>query len=156
MTVAPRIDLSAAALAYVRDFDWHVFPVGPDKKPLTTHGFKDATRYAEQIRQWWSRWPSANIGIACGASGIVVVDLDLDVKKDLDGPAEWAKLTAGHDPIRTAEASTPRGGRHLYFTAPDQSEIRNSASKLAKGIDVRGIGGYIVVPPSSTSDGVYE
>ena len=154
MTVAPRTDLLDAALKYARD--WYVFPVDREKHPLTDHGFKDASQNEQQIRRWWREHPNVNIGIACGASGIVVVDLDLDVEKGLDGPAEWAKLTAGHDPIRTAEASTPRGGRHLYFTVPDQCEIRNSASKLAKGIDVRGIGGYIVVPPSSTSDGVYE
>ena len=154
MTVAPRIDLSAAALAYVRDFDWYVFPVGPDKKPLTPHGFKDATQDAGQIRQWWSRWPSANIGVACGASGLVVIDID--VKDNAPGLENWAKLTADREPIETAMARTPSGGFHCFFLAPDLVDIRNSAGKIAPGIDVRADGGYVIVPPSETDVGSYE
>ena len=47
------------------------------KHPLTPNGLKDATTNPEQIRNWWTRWPDANIGIVTGkVSGIVVVDVD--------------------------------------------------------------------------------
>src|SRR5690606_8197139 len=62
-----------AALAYARQ-GWAVFPLKPGQKkpPLTTHGYKDATTDPEAIRAWWGKWPAANIGLACGASGVVV------------------------------------------------------------------------------------
>jgi hypothetical protein len=55
------------ALAYARE-GFAVFPCKPrDKKPpLTAHGFIDATRDEAQIRQWWTRWPNANVAIATG------------------------------------------------------------------------------------------
>ena len=56
-----------------------VFPLkAREKKPLTKHGVKDATTDFDQIEKWWSRNPSANIGIACGqiSGGLLVVDLD--------------------------------------------------------------------------------
>lgn len=85
--------LLQAALAYAAH-GWAVFPVycardgvcscwqgsgceHPGKHPHTDHGFKDATKDTDVIRQWWTQWPDANIGIATGAvSGIVIVDID--------------------------------------------------------------------------------
>ena len=56
---------------------YHVFPLKPGgKTPLTDHGFHDAARDDQTIRAWWGKWSDANIGIACGASGIIVVDGD--------------------------------------------------------------------------------
>jgi Bifunctional DNA primase/polymerase, N-terminal len=47
------------------------------KHPRTAHGFKDATTDEEIIREWWGKWPAANIGIPTGEpSGIVVLDID--------------------------------------------------------------------------------
>ena len=54
---------------------WYVFPC-KGKKPLTLHGFKDASIDPRQIRAWWTKWPDANVAIACGASGIAVFDID--------------------------------------------------------------------------------
>lgn len=48
------------------------------KHPRCEHGFKDATTDRAQIQAWWQRWPNANIGIACGAAGWVVIDVDLE------------------------------------------------------------------------------
>src|ERR1035437_8572538 len=55
-----------------------VFPCGPRaKEPITEHGFKDATTDDSQVREWWTKWPLANIGIPTGAvSGIVALDID--------------------------------------------------------------------------------
>ncbi len=70
----------------------------PGKHPLgaaAPHGFKDATRDPEQINKWWDKWPMANIGIACGASGIVVIDIDN--KPDRPGKETWAQLKKNSD-----------------------------------------------------------
>ena len=72
----PRNELCEFAVVYAQR-GWAVFPLKPrSKAPLTPHGFKDASNDAQTIRAWWARWPKANIGIACGASGLVVVDVD--------------------------------------------------------------------------------
>jgi len=122
----------------------HVFPCQPhDKRPATTNGLKAATIDPDVITRWWRQAPTCNIGVATGsASGIMVVDVD-----DIDAEAELKKLEDEHGALpATVEAVTARG-RHLFFKWPER-DIRNSASKLAPGIDVRGNGGYIVAPPS--------
>lgn len=131
-----------------------VFPIKPrDKHPLTEHGFKDATTDVEQIEQWWRKWRGANIGIPTGPrSGWLVVDIDTKAGATYDTLA-----ALGHLPI-TMMAQTGSGGLHLVFRYPRNSlEVRNSASKIASGIDVRGDGGYIVAAPSiHPSGGAYE
>jgi hypothetical protein len=127
---------------------WSIFPLRPrDKRPLTTHGLDDATTNLDTIRRWWTKTPDANIGLNCGKSGLVVVDLDK--RAEHDGLAEWATLTGKHhlNP-HTSTSLTGGGGQHLLFKVPPGVEIKNSAGKLAPGIDVRGEGGYIVLPPS--------
>jgi KaiC/GvpD/RAD55 family RecA-like ATPase len=132
--------LSASALAYATELGWAVFPLKPrDKAPLTVNGFKDASTSAEQIGEWWERWPEANIGIATGeASGIIVVDVD--------GPAGEATLSTLCELPVTPISHTGKG-RHIVF-ARGSLTVRNSAGKLGPQLDVRGEGGYIVAPPS--------
>jgi Bifunctional DNA primase/polymerase, N-terminal len=113
-----------AALEYARN-GIPVFPTNPlDKKPLTTHGFKDASKDEAQIRAWWSKWPNAMIAAPTGAaSGMWVVDLDLDPARKLDGRAMLAQLIAAHGAMpKTLAAITPRGGQHLFFTWPSSVE----------------------------------
>jgi hypothetical protein len=132
----------------------YVFPVAPrGKNPLTEHGFKDATTDPAQIRAWWERWPEANIGLDCGRSGVVVIDID-----GAEGMASWQALVGRLGlAAQTKVAKTGGGGRHLYFQAPSHLRIGNSAGKLGKGIDVRGDGGYVVMPPSQHPSGTrYE
>lgn len=142
------------ALAYAADFGWHVFPCSPaNKRPLTAHGVKDASVDPEVIRQWWTKWPNAMIGVATGAvSDLVVLDLDKDAEKGLDGEASLLELLDGKRLDDTLTSRTPRGGRHLFFSAGGE-EYRNTAGTLGKGIDTRGNGGYVCVPPSVNAAG---
>jgi hypothetical protein len=121
-----------------------VFPCGPQsKRPATEHGCKDATTDLEIIRQWWGAEPQANIGIACGTvSGIFVVDID-----GADAEMAIRALEAEHSPLPSTVEVCTANGRHLYFEMPNVP-LRNSAGKLAKGIDVRADGGYALAPPS--------
>ena len=121
-----------------------VFPCVPrEKRPATANGCKDATTDAEAIRAWWHEYPDSNIAIATGTvSRIYAIDVD-----GLDAEAELRKLEADHGKLpATVEVITARG-RHLYFRMPG-APVRNSAGKVAAGIDVRGDGGYVLVPPS--------
>lgn len=138
-----------AALRYA-DRGWPVFPCRPSKKPFTEHGFKDATVDHAQIVAWWRKWPEAQIGVACGAAGLCVVDLDMGSGKD--GIAAFSRLEEEHGPHWCGLiACTPRGGRHLIYLMPDEP-VANGVDIVEKksGIDVRADGGYIVVPSPSS------
>jgi RecA-family ATPase len=142
-----------AALAYARG-GWPVFPCSPkDKKPLTLLGFKDATREAKQLRAWWAKWPDAMIGLRTGPeAGVFVLDVDCDETTGIDGFVALAVLKKQHGALpETLRSVTPRGGSHYFFCWRDG--IRNSAGKLGLGLDIRGDGGYCILPPSQRSDG---
>jgi Bifunctional DNA primase/polymerase, N-terminal/Primase C terminal 1 (PriCT-1) len=124
-----------------------LFPCQPrGKAPCTQHGVLDATSDPERVTAWWSAIPTANIGIATGsASGFFVVDID-----SIDAEAELRRLENEHGALpASVESITPRG-RHIYFRMPAVA-VRNSAGKIAPGIDVRGDGGYVLAPPSMTT-----
>ena len=151
----PPITELEAALEYARK-GLPVFPCNPlDKKPLTPHGFKDATTDEAQIRAWWGRWPNAMIGAPTGpASGAWVLDPDVDPIKQLNGIATLDQLIAQHGPLpQTLTSITPRGGKHKFFAWDPNVDIRNSESKVGPGIDVRGNGGYVCLPPSRNANG---
>ena len=105
-----------------------------------------ATSDASTVSDWFDDDPDLNLGIATGGeSRLVVVDLDT---KD-DGILNFDKLLEVHGELPpTPSAMTGSGGLHYYFLAPEGVTIRNSASKLAKGVDIRGEGGQVVAPPS--------
>lgn len=130
---------------YYASRGFYVFPVGQDKHPLIKWADL-CTRDEKQIKTWWDKeFTTAGIGIVTGAkSGIVVLDIDAGHGGDtslINLLVEWGEI-----PV-TAETITGGGGRHIVFIHPG-IEIRNSASKIGKGLDIRGDGGYIVAPPS--------
>ena len=142
-----------AALAYARR-GVPVFPCETSaKRPLTRNGHWAATTDPHAIERWWKRWPSANVAIPTGEkSGVVVLDVDVDD----GGPESLARLERVGVPVpKTARARTGGGGIHLFFRYPRGTEICNSAGLLGPGLDVRGEGGYVVVPPSRTR-GLYR
>jgi hypothetical protein len=154
------ISLSEAAQRYVEECLVPVFPLygttnhqcdcgnpechSPGKHPRTTNGFKDATLDLEQIQAWWEQWPNANIGMPTGLrSSYWVVDIDPP-----EGERSFESLCNGHPELPTVPSQTTgRLGKQLFFWY-DGKEIRNSSSVLGMNIDVRGLGGYVVLPPS--------
>ena len=146
------------ALKYAMKYGWAVFPVSnKTKKPLTPHGCKDAKKAPGPIKAWWKKWPDANIGIATGSlSNLVVIDLDIDEDKGLDGVHEmtiWEHENG--DLPETARAITGRGGSHIYFKY-EGSDLKNRTG-IIDGVDVRGEGGYVIAPPSIHPNGTaYE
>jgi hypothetical protein len=136
--------LRAAALALARR-RLAVFPCRPrEKRPATANGVLAATTNPKQIERWWRVNPEFNVGVATGTpSEIFVVDVD-----GHEAEAALQKLEAAHGALPpTVETITGRG-RHLYFRAPADVDIRNSAGRVAPGIDVRANGGYVLAPPS--------
>lgn len=141
--------LLEAALNYAKN-GWPVFPVKErDKVPLTVRGFKDATKDEATIRAWWSRWPDANIGLPTGESAGVAV-VDIDPRHGGDESIDFLAGANGGIPP-TKVCMTGGGGRHLYFDFVPG--FKNTAGRLGKGIDTRGDGGYVILPPSVHSSG---
>lgn len=165
----------ASLLEYALNYSkigWHVFPVhsidngictcrdinctNPGKHPvsgLVRDGVKSASKNPELIKAWWEKIPNANIGVATGIkSGFWVLDID-----GTDGETSLDKLVSENEKLPdTVESLTGGGGRHLLFSC-DGNEIKNSANLIAKKIDIRGEGGYIIVEPSiHISGSVYQ
>lgn len=110
------------------------------KKPLCKNGLKDATTDEATIREMWTKWPKAQVGLPTGARNHLVV-------VDIDGPAgsEWVKK---QDWPHTLTVETSLHRFQLYFKQPDGVTTRNSAGKIAPQVDVRGDGGYVIGPYS--------
>jgi hypothetical protein len=143
MNNTTRSQLCNAAIAYAtRGFA--VFPCAPcGKVPATPHGCRDATKDIAQIAGWWRQNPSYNVAVATGPiSKVFVLDVD-----GHDAEASLRKLEGQYGALpETVESITPRG-RHIFFRC-ENGAIRNSAGAIAPGLDIRGDGGYVVLPPS--------
>jgi hypothetical protein len=139
------MSLTASALWLAEEMRLPVFACGHDKRPVTQHGFHDATRDPAEIKTQFGTPGAAMIGVPTGqGAGFFVVDLD--VKNGGQG-LEWLAANQHRLP-RTRTHKTRSGGQHLLFQWPEGRTVRNSASRIAPGVDVRGNGGYIIAPPS--------
>lgn len=118
----------------------------PGKHPLTPNGLKDARA------DWGDEHAGANWALITGGESDTIV-IDLDVKPGKDGVANFRVIAAEHGGIpRTRTIRTGSGGLHLYFRHPGW-HVNNSAGRLARGVDVRGDGGYVMIPPSNHISG---
>ena len=126
---------------------WHVFPVSRDKTPLVKWKTV-ATSDPTMIATWQARYPNSNVGIACGPSGLLVMDADAS--------GEFERFCEAHSqPVpRTFSVATSKG-RHWYFRSTQ--DISNAVRLPGFELDVRAVGGYVVAPGSVHQTGVvYE
>ena len=134
-----------AALGYLKR-GWAVVPASERaKRPIVRwQRYQHEMPTEKQLIGWYERWPQANLAVVTGRiSGIVVVDID----PRHGGAESLAMMEARHGALpETVESVTGGGGRHVYFAYPGR-EVRNRVG-LAPGIDMRGDGGCIIVPPS--------
>lgn len=158
-------DPKLAELEFYIDQGWKIFPVyeisdgkctchrgakcgTPAKHPRTANGVSDATDYYPQIVKWHETWPNANWGLATGRESNVVV-VDIDTKSG--GFEAWAEYLETNKTPATLESHTGGGGKHLFFEAPD-AVLKNRVGFLP-GVDFRGEGGHVVLPPSNHMKG---
>jgi putative DNA primase/helicase len=162
-----------AALQYARR-GWPVFPCREKtesfvnsagktitfnaKAPYTGKGLKDATTDEERIKAWWRQHPEALIGLPTGVNGCLV--LDFDPRNDADTGEVWTleRLKAeleeqiGVALPRSLTAITQSDGVHVYFRQPadikDGGDPITNRGNLPQHVDVRGLGGYVIAPPS--------
>jgi putative DNA primase/helicase len=151
--------------------------LGADKdenqKPIRgTGGLKKASTDPEQIRAWWKRWPNALIGLCTGhptkgtessaqPAGLRLFVLDFDPREDPDTGEVWTLDRLKREteeqlgcalPISLA-ILTPSDGVHLYLLTGDDGPSITNRGNLPDHVDVRGLGGYVIAPPSVLSDG---
>jgi len=124
------------ALAYLEK-GWSVIPVKPDKRPYIRWSKYQKTKPTkEEVTDWWTQWPTANIAVVTGkVSNLLVVDIDGPT--DLTLPATLVSKTGG-------------GGRHYFYST---DEVLPNAVRIAKNVDIRAEGGYVIIPPSIHASG---
>jgi hypothetical protein len=149
------------AVFYAARLRWAVFPLHPlrrdgrcggcggeqcaGKHPIPTRWERTIASGQAAETAWRPQLGERGIGLVCGArSGVWVLDID----PDTGGLDTLARLEQAHGPLpATWRSRTGTGGEHVFFAAKDDS-VRNSASQVEQGLDVRGAGGYVVLPPT--------
>src|ERR1700690_1499314 len=121
---------------------WKVLPCKPgDKAPIVAHGFHDASADVEQITAWWTRTPSANVGIACGASGLAVLDIDHGLTDEASFHA-WRKAGGLPDTYTVRPGRRPDFGGQSSFAGPVPDvgffELNGCSGQ------VKSLGGYVM------------
>ena len=132
-----------------------VFPCHDDKRPKTAHGLNDASNNDGWAVTWFQDGRTTVLGLRTGvqADGRILVVVDVDVKNGIDGHDSLYLWLGGRVLPNTWTVITVSGGTHFYFWLPADHPVRNSASKLAPGVDIRGVGGYVIAAGSKTQFG---
>lgn len=143
------------AAVRLAEYGYRVFPCKPGSKtPATPNGFYDSTTDEDVIGKWWAANPHYNVAVY--TEGLCVVDVD-PIEDGL--PNDWMRTLSVEqvESLQTApQTISPRRGIHLWFRQPAGMDLRISTSKIAKKVDTRANGGYVLVPPSKiTEHGIY-
>jgi hypothetical protein len=171
-----------SACHYASDFGLQLFPVwwmnagtcacpagarcdNPGKHPIDMSWPDTASADPEHAARWWrprdpaqdagEDWrPHANLGVLMGVN---VFLLDVDISDEKDGDQSLTTLISHHgeDLPHTMMYRTGSGGRGFILQIPPGTEVRNSVSELASHLDIRGVRGYGIVPPSVSGRGPY-
>lgn len=168
---------------YYAGLGWRVFPVAymrkdgtcscgaaackrKGKHPIPRNGLNAGTTDVTQIKVWWTENAHYNIGLATGDNGLFVLDTDdfgISACKETKGQPKAGgrrlkELTDANGAFpMTLMAKTGSGGTHYYFRAPEGVSVANSQDLVAPDIDIRGVGGYVILPPSNHyTGGKYE
>lgn len=170
VTVAEKL---AAAGGYVT-LGWYLFVLGPNKKPLANcdacraadhthddeacaclmcHGFYAATRDLARLEEMFRRAPRGLLALRTGhPSGVAV--LDFEGTRDGEGEPtgvevleRWEEWSGGWSLPKTRAARTEHGGVHL-LVGVERTDYVTSRNRILPSVDVKGNGGYVVLPPA--------
>jgi hypothetical protein len=138
-------DRLASEVLSASERGYRLFPVKPRGKTPLVKGWQSvATSNRDQLEAWANGFPGCNWGMPVGrGSGVFVLDVDGDA-----GIASLDALKRSNGELLETLSVSTACGSHYYFVYPDGRDIRNSAGRLGLGLDIRGEGGYVVIPPS--------
>jgi len=148
----------------IAELGYHVFPCRDPrddpsedgkkgKAPLIDGGVKSASLNLDKIGDWWSKWPTANIGLSCKNCLVI----DLDNKDGKNGSADLARIAEQLGQLHPVTmAASGSGGWHLFFAKPDveivgRTNVEWNGNKT--GIDIRVGNQYVIAPPSLHESG---
>lgn len=152
-----------------------IFPCNADKSPIVDpalgyyHGLRNSTTIPKVIAKTWHKYPDAAIGWAIPRD-IIVIDCDVlkddekrpilkDDNPDIIGLRSFEeliiKLNLGEAALNTLTVKTQSGGRHFFFRMPEGSSSFNHTHAM-EGLDLKGYGGYVILPNSQGQHGRYE
>ena len=148
MKSSPNLD-AALSLASI---GLHIFPCNPDKTPKIIAWEQNATSNTLQIEATWQSSPHLLPAIPVGAHSLVVIDADRKLNGP-DGVGAFHTLCANHgiDLSSACVVETPSTGLHFYWRT--ETPYGNSSGSLPAGIDVRGVGGYVIASGATLADG---
>ncbi len=133
-----EVDSPAEAAAAIGE---RIFPLVAGSKIPAVEGGLNAACDDPAVHAWWrEEHPNCNWGLNCGRSGYSVIDIDGEA-----GEQSWAVLCLTYMTRRLPAKLKTLHGRHLYF----RGRLLSSVSKLGAGLDIRSLGGYVVIPPST-------
>jgi hypothetical protein len=123
---------------------WYVFPLHGKFPAIPKReggqGFKDATLDADKIREWWTRWPSANVGIACGASGFIVFDADHGLANE-DEWRRWCSRNGLPMTYTVQSGRRPEFGAQMYYKGGAKTGTFSLDGVTG---DIKSVGGYVL------------
>jgi putative DNA primase/helicase len=112
-----------------------------NKVPILKDWTNTASSDIETVRYWEERYPSCNWGVLTGGDFFVV---DIDPKHG--GQKSWDAIAENVPTTVTVKTGT--GGYHYYFEMPKDFSVGSTTNRIGKGIDTRGVGGQVIIPPS--------
>jgi hypothetical protein len=132
---------------YWAEQGFFVHPVTKDKKPVTPQWQHAASRDPETITELFAGKNKASFYVGGQCKDFVAVDIDSPKRKERGEGFDpyWQKLLSENTRVH----QTQSGGFHVFFDAP-QNNISNSDGYLPNDTEVRGSGGYVVLPDGET------
>lgn len=123
---------------------WSVVPLKHKRSPLVDwQPYINTKPTSDQVREWWTTWPDAWIGIALGP----VSDL---LRIDADGTEAVKQLSLLGSLPPTAEFTTPSGGRGWLYKCPPglKTSVPWTGANAHEEVRLQSSGTYTVLPPS--------
>jgi hypothetical protein len=123
---------------------WHVFPCSPkSKKPLIEGGEKwaNASNDEAKIREWWTKWPDANVAVAGNGSGLAVLDVDHGLA-DVAAWRAWCERNGIRETYTVRTGRRPEFGAQMYFAGavPDVGLWQLDGCEG----QIKSLGGYVM------------
>lgn len=144
------MDKLKSAIEYAR-LGFSVLPM-KGKQPLIKFANQPPLT-VKQIKNYWSKWPNANIALR--TNKFFVVDIDTKQAHGQDGIKSINQLPQGVI-IPTRTQKTASGGYQMFYEKPHDSQVKQVIG-LLPGVDIKAHpNNYVVVPPSTTDKGQYR